>query len=50
MSVCLLNQAGEMLVHQHVKATPETFLKVLAPYGDDLVVAVAWPLHVGWAG
>jgi transposase len=40
MYVCILNQAGEILVHQNVKASPETFLKVIAPYRDDLVVAV----------
>ena len=40
MYVCILNQAGETLVHQNVKANPETFLKVIAPYRDDLVVAV----------
>jgi transposase len=27
-------------VHQNFKASPETFLKVIAPYRDDLVVAV----------
>jgi predicted NBD/HSP70 family sugar kinase len=46
MYVCILNQAGEILVHQHVKASPETFLKVITPYRDDLVVAVEWTLHV----
>jgi transposase len=40
MYVCILNQAGEILVHQNFKANPETFLKVIAPYRDDLVVAV----------
>ena len=40
MYVCILNQAGEVLVHQNFKASPETFLKVIAPYRDDLVVAV----------
>jgi hypothetical protein len=50
MEVCILNQAGEMLVHQHVKASPETFLKVIAPYRDALVVAVEWTLHVVLAG
>jgi transposase len=40
MYVCILNQAGEILVHQNVKANPETFLKGITPYRDDLVVAV----------
>lgn len=29
-----------MLVQQHFKASPETVLKVMAPYRDELVVAV----------
>jgi hypothetical protein len=41
MSVCLLNQAGEILGPQHIKASPETCLKVMTPYRDDRVVAVA---------
>jgi hypothetical protein len=39
LSGCLLNQAGEMLVHQHFKASPETFRKVMAPSRDERVVA-----------
>jgi hypothetical protein len=50
MYVCSLNHDGEIMVHQHFTATPETFLKVMAPYRDALVVAVAWTLHVVWAG
>ncbi len=41
MYVCILNQDGEIMVHQNFKAHPETFLKVIAPYRDDVVVAVA---------
>jgi transposase len=40
MYVCILNQSGEMLVHRHWKTTPETFLNVMAPYREGLVVAV----------
>src|SRR5919108_4279963 len=40
MYVCILNQAGDILVHRNMKASPETFLKAIAPYRDDLVVAV----------
>jgi Transposase len=40
MYVCLLNQGGEILVHRNMKANPESFLQVMAPYRDDLVVAV----------
>ena len=40
MYVCLLNHAGEILVHRDMKASPETFLKAIAPYRTDLVVCV----------
>src|SRR2546430_2799976 len=40
MYVCILNHAGEILVHRDMKASPETFLKAIAPYREDIVVAV----------
>jgi hypothetical protein len=40
MSVCLLNHAGEILVHRAMKASPETFLQVIASYREAIVVAV----------
>ena len=40
MYICILNQSGEILVHRHMKTSPETFLKVIAPYRAGLVVAV----------
>jgi transposase len=40
MYVCILKQDGELLVHRNMKASPDTFLKAVAPYRDDLVVAV----------
>ena len=40
MYVWILNQSGEMLVHRHMKTTPETFLNVIVPYREGLVVAV----------
>ena len=40
MYVCILNQAGEILVHQNMKASPDTLLRTIAPYRDDIVVAV----------
>ena len=39
MYVCILDSAGQVLVHRHVKSTPEAFLEIVAPYRDDLVVA-----------
>jgi transposase len=38
--VCIRDQAGALLVHKHVAATPEAFLRIIAPYREDLVVAV----------
>ena len=40
MYVCILDQHGEILLHRNMPASPATFLKAIAPYRDDLVVAV----------
>jgi transposase len=40
MYLCVLNQAGEVLLHRNMKAAPEPFLKAIAPYREDLVVCV----------
>jgi hypothetical protein len=40
MYVCILNQAGEIVVHRNVKATPEALHQLIAPYRDELVLAV----------
>jgi transposase len=40
MYVCILDPAGQVLVHKNLRATPEEFMAVIAPYRDDLVVAV----------
>jgi hypothetical protein len=37
---CLCDQAGTKLGHKNVAATPAAFLRVSAPYRDDLVSAV----------
>jgi hypothetical protein len=50
MYVCIVNHAGEILVHRNMKAAPEPFLKAVAPYRDGLVVAVEWTLHLVLAG
>ena len=46
MYLCILNQAGEIVLHRQMKANPEPFLKAIAPYRDDLVVCVEWTLHL----
>lgn len=38
--VCILDQHGAKLVHKNLPTTPEAFLRTVAPYRDDLVVAV----------
>jgi transposase len=40
MYVCILDQNGTKLVHKNLPTTPEAFLRVIAPYRDDLVVGV----------
>ena len=40
MYVCVINQGGEVLLHQDFPSNPERFLAAIAPYRDDLVVAV----------
>jgi hypothetical protein len=40
MYVCVFNRDGEIMFHRNMPATPETFLKAIAPYRQDLVVAV----------
>jgi transposase len=38
--VCILDQTGQVLVHQNLRASPEELLAAVAPYRDDLVLAV----------
>ncbi|HCM67746.1 MAG TPA: hypothetical protein DIS62_01925, partial [Candidatus Kerfeldbacteria bacterium] len=38
--VCILNQEGAVLVHKNLRAKPDAFLAVIAPFREDLVVAV----------
>jgi Transposase len=40
MYVCILDQTGTKLVHKNLPTTPEAFLRVIAPYKEDLVVGV----------
>ena len=41
MYVCVLHQDGAIVMHRNMQASPDTFLRTVAPYRDDLVVAVA---------
>jgi transposase len=40
MYVCILDGAGQVLVHRNAPSTPAAFLEIVAPYRDGLVVAV----------
>lgn len=40
MYLCILDTHGEILLHHNFKAEPEALLKAVAPYCEDLVVAV----------
>jgi transposase len=48
MDVCILSQDGEILLHRHMKTSPETLLKAIAPSRADLVVAVECILTWYW--
>ena len=39
MYLCILDQNGQILLHQNIKSRPEDFLAAIAPYRDDLVAA-----------
>lgn len=39
MYVCILDQAGEVLVHRNINSKPEAFLRIIAPYRPDVAVA-----------
>jgi transposase len=40
MYLCVLNQEGETLLHRNMPAAPEPFLNAIAPYREDIAVAV----------
>ena len=54
MYLCILNQAGAIVLHRNMKSDPDSFLSAIAPYRDQIVVAVeciftwytGWPISV----
>jgi transposase len=48
MYVCIVHQEGAILLHRHMKAAPEAFLKASAPDREGLVVAVECLLTWYW--
>ena len=39
MYVCVLNDIGEIVAHKNLDTDPGAFLKLIAPYREDIVVA-----------
>jgi hypothetical protein len=39
MYICILNQAGDMLLHKDITTKPDLFFKAIEPYRGNLVVA-----------
>jgi transposase len=48
MYLCILDQAGETLLHRHMPATPEALLKAIAPYRGQIVLAAECMLTWYW--
>ena len=48
MYVCILDQSGTILVHKNLPTTPEAFLRVMAPYREEVGVAVECMLTGYW--
>jgi hypothetical protein len=40
MFVCITDAAGTILVHKNLRANPESFVRIIEPYQEDLAVAV----------
>ena len=40
MYLCVLDQGGDVLLHQNIPCEPKIFLRTIEPYRDDLVVGV----------
>ncbi len=40
MYLCILDSAGQIVLHKDMKSGPDTFLAAIGPFRDDLVVAV----------
>ena len=48
MYMCILDQAGAIVLHRNMKADPESFLKAIEPFRQDIVVAVECILTWYW--
>jgi transposase len=50
MYLCILDALGKIVLHRNLPAAPGPFLKAIAPYRDDLVVAVECIFTWYWVG
>src|SRR6266849_4311419 len=48
MYLCILDQAGETLLHRNMTATPEALLKAITPYREQIVLAAECMLTWYW--
>ena len=48
MYLCILDQAGETLLHRNMTATPEALLTAIAPSREQIVLAAACMLTWYW--
>ena len=42
INVCILDQAGEKVLHQEIPANPKAFLNIFAPFRDDPAKLALW--------
>ena len=47
MYLCILDETGEVRLHQNIKTDREVFLKVIEPFREGMVVAVACSPGIG---
>jgi transposase len=40
MYLCILDQAGEIMLHRNLRSEPQAFLKAIKPFRPDIVIAV----------
>ncbi len=40
MYLCILDETGEIRLHRNIKTDRELFLKAIAPYRENIVVAI----------
>ena len=40
MYLCILNQEGEIVLHRNMACSPQSFIKAIAPYREEMAVAV----------